>query len=290
MFGDACEKAMKFTRPVITSTRHYDGTVNSSCGAFIVLNDDGWILTAGHIFDSFMAYKDQSKKINDIEEQNSNKMHSRNHPKVKIEPKWITNHSFWWGWDNVRLNSVFVDRKVDVAVGRLEPFDKKWISEYPTIKDPAKMRPGTGLCKLGFPFTKINATFDENSKNFRLAEGTLPLPLFPIEGMHTRNIMQGKSMDGSIDILYVETSSPGIRGQSGGPIFDKECNICGIQLRTNHMPLDFKAEAQVDGRKVVENQFLNLGVGLHARTIVDVLKSKNIEFTSEGGSEYRIIS
>jgi len=123
-----------------------------------------------------------------------------------------------------------------------------------------------------------------------LADGTLPLPLFPLEGMHTRNIAQGKSADGKIDALYVETSSPGIRGQSGGPIFDKDCNICGIQLRTNHMPLDFKAEATVEGKKVLENQFLNLGVGLHAKTIVDVLISRNVDFIREGETGYKIIS
>jgi len=285
MFGDACEKAMKFTRPVIMSTRQYDGTVNSSCGTFIVLNDDGWILTAGHIFDSFMAYQENSKKIKEIEEQNS-----RGTSRIRIDPKWLTNHSFWWGWDGVRLNDVFVDRKIDIAVGRLEPFDRKWISEYPVMKDPQKMRPGTSLCRLGFPFTKINATFDGSKNSFRLADGTLPLPLFPIDGMHTRNIAQGKSADGSIDALYVETSSPGIKGQSGGPIFDKDCNICGIQVRTNHMPLDFKAELNVDGKKVIENQFINLGVGVHIKTIVDVLKKRNIHFRMEGESEYKIIS
>jgi len=288
MFGYACEKAARFTRPVITSIRQYDGTVQSFCNAFVVLNDEGWIITAGHVFDSFVAYQSQSKKIKEIEEQNSSRNERKT--KIRIEPKWLTNHSFWWGWDNVRLDEVFVDRKIDIAVGRLTPFDRRWITEYPTIKDPSRMRPGTSLCKLGFPFTQIKSSFDEKTNNFRLAEGTLPLPLFPIEGMHTRNIAQGKSGDGAIDILYVETSSPGIKGQSGGPIFDKDCNICGIQLRTHHMPLDFKAEATVEGKKIVENQFLNLGVGLHAKTIVDVLKSRRINFKPEGGSEYTIIS
>ena len=267
MFGDACEKAMKFTRPVITSVRHRDGTVDCSCSAFIVLNDEGWILTAGHIFDSFMAFRDNSGK----------------------DPNGITNHSFWWGWDITRLNDVFVDRTMDIAVGRLEPFNKEWITEYPTIKDPSKMRPGTSLCKLGFPFVAVTAAFDEKNNSFRLADGTLPLPLFPIEGMHTRNIEHGKSADG-IDALYVETSSPGIRGQSGGPIFDKDCNICGIQLRTNHMPLDFKAKTVVNGKEVEENQFINLGIGLHAKTIAELLEKKNIRFRMEGETEYKILS
>ncbi|MDR2865990.1 MAG: serine protease [Methanomassiliicoccaceae archaeon] len=276
MFGYACEKAMKFTRPVITSVRLCNGTVNCSCGAFIVLNEDGWILTAGHIFDSFVAFQENSRKIREIEEQNS-----RGTSKIRMEPKWIKNHSIWWGSDKARLNEVFIDRKIDVAVGRLEPFNKREITEYPTIKNPANMRPGTSLCKLGFPFTTITATFDEEKKGFVLADGIRSMTLFPMEGMHTRNISQGKSADGTIDVLYVETSSPGIRGQSGGPIFDKACNICGIQLKTNHMPLGFKPEVNVDGKKIVENQFINLGVGLHAKTIVDVLRKRNIEFMME---------
>lgn len=288
MFGEACEKAIRFTRPAIVSTRQYNGAVNCSCGAFIILNEDGWILTAGHLFDSFMAYHNDSKMIKDIEERNLKTPAGK--PKIPIKPKWITNHSFWWGRDAVTLNDVFVDRKVDVAVGRLEPFDKSWVSEYPVIKDPAKMRPGTSLCKLGYPFTNVTATFDTEKNNFVLAEGTIPLPPFPIEGMHTRNIMRGKSADGSFDALYVETSSPGIRGQSGGPIFDRGCNICGIQLGTNHMPLDFRPEANVDGKKIVENQFINLGIGLHAKTIVDVLKSRGIKFSMEGDTDLKKIA
>lgn len=57
MFADACEKAAEYTRPVIISTRSVDGTVNASCGAFIVLNDEGWIMTAGHLFDSYTIYQ-----------------------------------------------------------------------------------------------------------------------------------------------------------------------------------------------------------------------------------------
>ena len=54
MFADACERAARFTRPVIISTRQADGKVTAGCGAFVVLNEDGWIFTAGHIFDSLL--------------------------------------------------------------------------------------------------------------------------------------------------------------------------------------------------------------------------------------------
>jgi hypothetical protein len=215
--------------------------------------------------------------------------HRRKTKEGSADPEWISDHSFWWGWDPVRLNDVFVDRAMDIAVGRLEPFDKTWITGYPVFKDPLKMRPGTSLCKLGFPFVSVTATFSEDTNSFRIADGCIPVPLFPMEGMHTRNISQGKSPDG-IDILYVETSSPGLRGQSGGPIFDSNGNICAIQLRMNHMPLDFAAEAVIGEKKVVENQFINLGIGLHVKTITDILRKRNIRFSAEGDTEYKIIS
>ena len=73
MFAKACERVYKFTRPLIISTRTVDGTVSSSCGTFIIINPEGWILTAGHLFDSFVKYQQDMKKIKEVEEINARK-------------------------------------------------------------------------------------------------------------------------------------------------------------------------------------------------------------------------
>jgi hypothetical protein len=72
-----------------------------------------------------------------------------------------------------------------------------------------------------------------------------------------------------------ETSSPGLRGQSGGPIFDTKGVVWGIQSLTRHFPLGF--EPTVPGKGVKEHQFLNVGIGVHAVTIVGLLKKQGIE-------------
>ena len=292
MFADACEKAAKFTRPLIISTRQVDGKVNAVCGTFIIINDSGWIITAGHMFDSFVKFQGDQKKMKEIQELNASNDNNRGtlNNKIKMDPEWLTNHSFWWAWDGVRLNDAYVNRQLDLCVGRLEPFDPKWIEEYPTFRDPNSMRPGTTLCRMGFPFVPVESTFDEKMKAFQIKKGVLPLPLFPNEGMHTRNVLKGKSNDGNYEMMYIETSSPGLRGQSGGPIYDKNGNIYAMQVQTAHIPLGFQPVIEVDGKKVIENQFINVGLGVHGKTIQEVLRSRNVRFQVEGDeSGFRII-
>jgi hypothetical protein len=77
-----------------------------------------------------------------------------------------------------------------------------------------------------------------------------------------RGVRSGKSA------RFLETSSPGARGQSGGPIFDVEGTVWAIQSHTRHVDLEFSAELTVKGRKVVENQVLNVGLGADATEIV----------------------
>jgi hypothetical protein len=183
-----------------------------------------------------------------------------------------------------------VDRQIDICVGRLEPFDPKWITEYPVFRDPDTIRPGTSICRLGFPFAQVESEFDESSKAFRIKKGVLPLPLFPNDGIHTRNVVRGRSKEGNYEMLYVETSSPGLKGQSGGPIYDKEGNIYAMQVQTIHMPLGFQPTAEYEGKRVVENQFINVGLGIHSKTIQTILRDRNVRFQVKGDdSGYRII-
>lgn len=288
MFADACEKAAEFTRPVIISTRSLDGTVSASCGAFVVLNDDGWIMTAGHIFDSYTIFQGDQNKIREVDSVNANRRPGSPEVPLRKDPKWLTNHSFWWGWDGVRLTDAYVNRMLDFTVGRLQPFKPEMISRYPTIRDPETLRPGTSICRLGFPFSNIESEFDSALDAFRIKRGVLPLPLFPNDGIHTRNVMNGVAKD-NYEMLYVETSTPGLKGQSGGPIFDKDGNIYALQVQTAHFPLGFQPVIEVDGKRVVENQFINVGLGVHPKTILRVLRDRNVKYSMQGEeSGYRI--
>ena len=286
MFADAYKIASSFTQPVVISTRCFDKTVECGCGAFIVLNDEGWIITVAHFWESYFAFQHHTKEIADYHAQfqviqHDQKIDAKQKRKrigrLKTNPKWITNHSFWWGRDGLQLKDIKFLREGDMAIGRLEPFDPKSILNYPILKDPTtNLNIGTSLCKLGFPFHEIKASFDEAKNAFELAPGSVPLPFFPIEGIYTRNVIAGRSQDGKYEIKFMETSSPGLRGQSGGPIFDSKGTIWAIQSRTSHFPLGFSPKVKKDGKEVEENQFLNVGWGIHPELIAALLKDNGI--------------
>ena len=292
MFADACMKVTEFTKPVVVSTRLQNGEVRTECGTFIILNREGWAITAGHLFDSLQRFQTDKNKMREIASLNESRRSLPGAPpmEVKPDPEYIVNHSFWWGWDGVRMNNVYVNRQIDIAVGRLEPFNPDWVREYPVLKDPAHLRVGTSVCRMGYAFLGIKSTFNEERKGFMIPKFDPRNFIFPNDGIHTRTINQGKTKDSRFDRLYVETSTPGLKGQSGGPIFDREGRIYAMQVTTTHLPLGFHPTAQYDGNAVVENQFLNVGNGVHIGTVRAVLDDRGVRYDAEGDeSGFRII-
>lgn len=128
----------------------------------------------------------------------------------------------------------------------------------------------------------MESTFDAVKNSFILAPNVLPIPRFPLDGIFTRTIESGKTKDGRFDIRLIETSSPGLMGQSGGPVFDVEGNVWAIQSRTMHMPLGFEPSIKKQGKDVTENQFLNIGLGVHVQCILQFLDSLKIEYAISG--------
>jgi len=288
MFAQACALVRQFMRPVIISVRFYDKTTACNGGNFVILNEEGWIITVAHLFESFQAWK---KHMEDIEKFHASQQTAQDKPwltakqkrnslrNIKANPRWITNHSFWWGKDRVSLEDIRILPEADIAVGRLEPFDPAFVKTYPIVKDPTiNLNPGTSLCRLGFPFHELKTSFNEETSSFMLPPGVLPLPLFPLEGIFTRNVLTGKSKDERYEIKWLETSSPGLRSHSGGPIFDTKGTIWAIQSHTRHFPLGFSPKVITDGKEVEEHQFLSVGLGIHPELIVQFLRDNGINF------------
>lgn len=282
MFAKAMLVASRFTKPVIVLSRHADKSVHCSGGAFVVLNEEGWIVTAAHLLGSFLVSPQEARDLRghqtltDVTKLDGRKTDTP-------APHQVTDHSVWWGWEGVAIKDVQALPDADLFVGRLEPFERSRVGLYPVIKDPSKnLDPGTSLCKLGYPFHEIDASFDENNGIFKLAQGVLPLPLFPLEGIYTRNAEAGRTPDGRYAIKFLETSSPGLRGQSGGPVFDVDGTVWAIQSRTAHFPLGFSPKVLRNGKEIEEHQFLNVGLGVHPETLVAFLRENRIPFRLSG--------
>jgi len=287
MFNKAYNIANKFTHPLIVTLRFFDNTIEGGLGSFIILNEEGWCMTAAHNFGAAFIFNQHQIEIKEYQEK-VDKINSNTQIKYKrrqalaraIKPnkKWLTDFAILLGGKPINIIQHIIYGENDIAFFQLDPQAINGQTIFPKIKNSNNISPGTSLCKLGFPFVEVKPTFDAVTKLFTLPPNLLPIPLFPIEGIYTRNLLQGKTADGSMDILFLETSSPGLKGQSGGPIFDTDGNVYAIQSKNVTLPLGFKGTVEVNGKKIEENQFFNVGIGVHPTTIELLLKKHNIKY------------
>jgi hypothetical protein len=289
MFAAAYEKASAFTRPVIISTQAVDGTCRSTVASMVIVNRDGWFLSAWHVNKmiadlttakgSYVAYLSMLSQIRGdatVSEAEKKRRQKKLHRPANDA---VANWSVWWSFDGVQAVEITGIPDADLMLGRLTPFDPALIRSYPTFRDVSTpLRPATSLCRLGFPFPSVAVTFDSTKQQFAFAQGST-LAMFPIDGIFTRQVMVSQNPAGYQN-AFIETSSPGLRGQSGGPIFDVNATVWGIQSQTKHLSLGFDPVAPVPaGSKVPgskEHQFLNVGWGTHPATIAGLLKEKGV--------------
>ena len=274
MFSKACSLARNWTRPLIVSTRMANGAVETQVGTFVLVNKDGWALSAGHLFDSFVKFQNDQKKIKEAAEMND-----KNPGSVQPDPRWITNHSFWFGADGIRMSRVYVNRQIDVALMKLENVPP--VNVFPVFRAPESTMPGTSVCRLGFSFIEVRSEFNEQNKTFTIPPGVLPLAFYPTDGMHTRDIVEGTTEDG-FERAFVDTTTPSFKGQSGGPLFDSEGRIYGLNVRTQIRRLDFDQILQPRDELIPEKQYANFGQAVHVRTLIQIMKKNNVEFRVSG--------
>ena len=293
MFSKALPIASAFTRPMVLSSRTTRGECRCTIGACVVLNPEGWILTAGHLLEIVRQQQESARRHrgyrdNVVEFQRdtaADKRFRKQGVRTLHRPRTgsVRNHSVWWGADSARLVEARVLPAADLALGRLEPFDAGSVASYPVIKDPGRgFIPGRSLCKLGFPFQEIVPIYDEVANTFTLPPGSVPLALFPLEGMFTRivNTRAPGSGEGGVS-PFIETSTPTLFGQTGGPVFDAKARLWGIQSHTMHQPLGFHPPVPGGAQGQVEHQFLNTGLAVHASVIVRFLEAEGVAFRRE---------
>lgn len=287
MFSKAYDIAKNFTRPLVVTMRYYDKTIDSGLGTFIILNEDGWLVTAAHNLGAAFAFNQHQIELKEytekVEKINSNKQIKDSQRKVmaraiKPNPKWVTDFAIMLSGQPIAILESHIYGENDIAFLRVDKSAIQGQTVFPKIIDPTKIKYGTSLMKLGFPFVEVKATFDESKNIFELPKDLFPPPFFPNEGIYTRDLLSGKTQDQSLDIMYLETSSPGLKGQSGGPICDREGNVYAIQSQNVTLPLGFKGTVVVNKKTIEENQFLNVGIGVHPKTIVELLTKHQIKF------------
>ncbi len=287
MFAKANALARQFTFPIVVSFRQWNGHVDASVGAFVVMNADGWMVTAAHVFQIGRKAGSDAPKVAALSAQiaavqaDPNLSAGRKATEVgrlerTADPEWITNHSYWCGRDGVNLRELTIVNEADIAVARLDQVPADMVATLPLLKNPLiDLSPGRSLCRLGYAFPKVQTAFDP-SKNAFHVQGEIPF--FPLDGIFTRILDAGRTKDGKFGVRFIETSSPGLRGQSGGPLFDVEGRVWGIQSRTQHLALGFNPEVEISGKNTTVPQFINLGMAVHVGTLVEILDDMRISY------------
>lgn len=291
MFRDAVEEACQFTFPVVQYSLTVEGKCTAGPAAFVVVNSDGWIVTAGHVMQDFVAiaqsdnFARQWEKDRDAIRNDTSLTAKARTKKLdalgQLNKKATRRGACSWGFPSVKLVDIAILPDADLAVARLDGFDANKVAKYPTFKDPTKdFRNGASLCKLGYPFAEMTPKYDEATNVFALPPDQLNVAYFPIEGIFTRTLtITPPTPAPPFPLLLVETSSPGLRGQSGGPTFDTKGVIWAIQSQTRSIPLGFNPEIKHAGKVQIEHQFLNVGMGVHVATVLGFFNQLGIKAT-----------
>lgn len=291
MFVEAIEIAAKFTRPIHTISRNYGSTIiQPGAATLFFVNSDGWALTCRHVAENIVAGGKLGQKADNFRkelDQNRGKQKERIIIK-ELEKKYGYTKNTTFEIHNLFVSciqgelkfKIVVHKKYDVALIKFEDFSKLLCDNFPVFPaDTLGLQPGKMLCRLGYPFPEFtNYEYDkENDRLIWTETGRKNTPRFPIEGMITRRVLddQGK-------VFAFEMSTPGLRGQSGGPAFDTEAKVWGMQFATSHLDLNFDVNQEVirSGIKksVSDSAFLHVGGCIHIDVLKPFMQENNVSF------------
>jgi hypothetical protein len=240
MFRNAYETACKYTQPVILFWKTVEGDCGAGIGAIVIINPEGWFVTAAHIVTQALdlargeglarQWELQREAIKNDKTISAKERARKFATTGSLQKKAAIRAAAGWGFNNSQVVDLSTVPEVDLAVGRLDPFDPSWVTEYPVFKDPTKhFQPGSSLCKLGYPFHDIKPIYDEAANSFSIPPEMSVIPYFPLEGMFTRTV-EVPAGNSKFPLKFVETSTPGLRGQSGGPTFDPRGGYLGYPV------------------------------------------------------------
>ena len=274
MFENACQQFFHHHTilPIEIATRFESGKPHYGVGAGILINDDGWIITAGHILldmrkthEAITKANDHHKQVEEIRSDtalSAKERQKRLRTLGKLPPTTPRNQAVRIGLKPAAKWNERVFQLADVGILKVDNYEIPKGYVQPCFRtNPVDI--GEMVCRAGYPFYEAGVDWDEQANQF--VSKLESVPLFVNEGIISRFVIFKSASDkGSLEnIKFIETSSPGLRGQSGGPLIDKEGRICGMQSHTHHYALDFAP--QKGGQ--TEHQFLNVGRAVHVDTI-----------------------
>lgn len=290
MFVKAILEVAGFTRAIHSISRNFgDPQIQRGSATLFFVNDEGFALTCKHVAQwisqadqinkRFAEFHVQGKTLNAGQKAGLAKKYG-----ITAGQASEMRITFVDCVDNITNLKFFLHPDCDLALIKFEGFQKTLYTNLPRFrKDGNQVHPGVMLCRLGFPFPEFsNFHLNPETQNLEWTkEGIARSPRFPTEGMLTRFLG-----DTTGKIYGMELSTPGLRGQSGGPLFDSEGRIVGMQSRTKHLHLGFDIEdktivAHGKTKKVNDYAFIHLGECIHVSVIMEFMRKNNVSFKEE---------
>ncbi|MGD0022590.1 MAG: trypsin-like peptidase domain-containing protein [Smithellaceae bacterium] len=247
MFVEAIKKVSEFTRPIHTITREYGSDfVLPGAATMFFVNELGVAVTCKHVAE-IIAQANTVNNQYSLFKKEKESLPASNKFKRKLkelEQKYKYKNDITIQIKNTFVNCVdkFDSFRIDthpiydLAVIKFNGYVNLSYKNYAVfLKDENQIQQGRYLCRLGYPFPefsnyKYNSELDDIEWT---SEGQLGTPRFPLDGIITRRLLdKGKDVG-------IELSTPGLKGQSGGPLFDTNGNIYGMQSMTHHLHLGF---------------------------------------------------
>ena len=254
MFVQAIETAAKFTRPIYSISRNYGSTqVVAGAATLFFVNAEGWALTCGHVADQIVAADEIENKFQSFKEELAARQDEKKRRQLirELERKYeYSKHT------TVELLNMFrncIEGELNLRIFRSKKYD-------------------VALLKFN-GFTKLLCIRWTDT-------GRADSPRFPIEGMLTRHLID---KDGQV--IGFEMSTPGLRGQSGGPVFDMDGKVWGMQSATAHLDLNFDVDQEVirNGlkKRVKDSAFLHVGHCIHVDVLKSFMREQGVQFQEE---------
>ena len=137
MFQDTCKMMLHTLVPIVVAWRTGNGKVHWGIGAGMIVNKEGFVLTAGHIL----------KEILSLDKQIGVR------PRKPIPRKRrVTAYCSVFGVTKARLAKVSLSQEADIGIGKLEGGDLSQYS-FPRFRSREVLQ-GEMLCRVGYPFVE----------------------------------------------------------------------------------------------------------------------------------------
>ena len=297
MFINAIENALKYTRPLHSVTRTYGGLLIPGSATLFFVNNKGVAITCKHVAQLIPGAENANKMYNQFKEERGkltrDGKYKRSLQGLELKYKYgkestiQIKNNFINCFDKIEQITAHIHGELDLAILEFKGFNEiKYQTHAKFVKDNSNIKQGKYLCRLGFPFPEYsNFKHDIEKDDIEWTQtGQSNSPAFPIDGIITRLAANapGQSITG------IEMSTPGLRGQSGGPLFDTNGTVYGMQYATRHLHLGFDMRDKEilhggEKKKVSNFPFLHVGLCVHVDRIKEFLHQHKVEFSEATG-------